>query len=141
MTEQKPIALNKGDIDSLKSIFENSEIISDEDKKSLNQKREKSRKNSITLGEVFLFCFDTLSDYSYLFEDEENKDLRKRMEDYMLAFFDIIPSLRVLVEDYEEDDVCSYYDGARIKEYVTSRRERMGKLINLFFGVIMGEEE
>lgn len=139
-TEQKLIVLIKADIDILKSIFEDSEIIRDEDKKVLNQKRDKSRKDNIVLGDLFLFCFDTLSDYSYLFEDEDNKDLRKNVENYLFTFYDLIPRLRELVSNYEDGEVGSYFDGEKVKDYVTLYREKMGKLVNVFFGIVSGEE-
>lgn len=137
-SEQKIISreLSKEDIDSLKSVFENSEIISDEDRKTLNQKREKARKNNIVLGELFLYVYDTLSDYSYLFESEDNKDLRKGVEGYLLTFFDIVPKLRELIVDYEEGEIGSWWDGERIKDYIVEFRDRMSKLINVFFNII-----
>jgi hypothetical protein len=140
MNKEKVVTLSKKDIDSLKSIFEDGEIISDEEKKVLGKKRNEARKNGIILGELALFCFDTLSDYSYLFEIEENSGLKKRVEDYLSTFSDIIPKLRELVSDYEEDRVGSWGDGERIKEHVILNREKMSKLTNVFFGIVSGEE-
>ena len=136
MTEQKLIILNKKDIDSLKSIFEDSEIISDENKKSLTQKRERARTDNLVLGTLFLFSFDTLSDYSHLFENEDNKKLGKNVNGYLSGFSDVVSKLRELLGDYEEDSIGSYYDGERIKDYVKPNRQKMSSLVNILILVI-----
>ena len=140
MTEQKLVILGKEDIDSLKSVFEDSEIISDEDKKMLNQKREKSRTNNLILGQIFLYSFDTLSDYSHLFEIEDNKNLRRNVKGYLSDFSKIVSELRELIGNYEEGQIGSYWDAERIKDYVKPNRDKMSGLVNIFFGIISGEE-
>ena len=83
MIQNPKLMLSKEDIDSIKSVFEESEVIGDELKKTLNNNRDRSRKSDIALGELFLFSYTTLSDYSYLFEDEENKGLRNSYRLYV----------------------------------------------------------
>ena len=138
MIEQKLVILTKKDIDSLKSIFENSEIISDEDKKALNLKREKARKNNLVMGDLFLYCFDVLSDYSHLFESED-KNFEKNIKGYLTDFSKIVGELRELIESYEEGEIGSYFDGERIRDYVRPNREKMSGLVNIFFSIISGE--
>lgn len=140
MTEQKLVRLGKQEIDDMQSIFEDAEIISDDEKKSLNQKRERGRTDNLVLGQLFLYCFDILSDYSYLFESEEKKNLQKNVQVYLVSFLGIVPKLRDLLGNYEENGIGSYWDGERIKDYVRPNRDKMNSLVNVFFGIIRGED-
>jgi hypothetical protein len=136
--EQKLVNLSKEDTDSLKSIFEDTEIISDDEKKSLIQKRNKSRKDSIVFGDVFLYCYDTLSECINLFQGEDSLD--ERIKTYLSQFSGMTDDLRTLAENYNDSQIESFWDGEMIKDFVRSRREKMNSLIKLFFSVIGGED-
>lgn len=123
--------INKDDIEKIKELFEEADIIEDSDMKNLKKLQIESGADRVKLGKLFLICYDYLVNNSYLLS--KDKDLNKKLDDY-LSDFKRVNLLRNLFEEFRGGkEIGSYFTKEKIKDYINLRRKQMNSLINLFF--------
>jgi len=139
--EYKEVEFSEEELEKIKITFEEKENIQDEDLEKLKQLKIKSGTDSITLGQLFMTCYNYLNGYLYLLSDKDDKEkskLEKKLNDYLSNFQ--VENLRILIEEYNDGvEFGSYYIGERIKDLANAQRTKLNKLIELFFKVF-GED-
>lgn len=138
--EQKinEIIFSDEEIESIKTIVQNAEIISSEELENLIEIKNNLHSNDSNIGILFIKCYNLLEiNYSKI-KKEDNK-LSKKIENYLKSFK--ISGLRELVEDYGNGKgYGSYLTKEKIKIIINYKREDYIDLIKFFFN-IFGEEE
>jgi len=137
--ECKEIEFTEEELDKIKTKLEEVETIEDTDLENLKKLKVKSGTDSIILGQLFMTCYNYISGYAYLLFDKDDKqDLEKKLNEYLNNFQ--IEALRNLIEEYKDGkEIGSYYIGERIRDLANKQRNKLNKLIELFFKVF-GEE-
>jgi len=102
-----------------------------EDKKAWKLRRIRAGTNRIEFAELFLECFDVLSNNAHLTQESLQDELKKCIE--------IADELRILLEDYH-NDVGKWFAEERIKDSVKNKREVMSQIIVLFSQIFLQEE-
>jgi len=135
--EYKETNFTEAEIEKIKSTFEEKDTIEDEDIEKLRKDKIKSGVDSITLGKLFITCYNYLNGSSYLLfdkDDEEKQKLEEKLNQYLNNFQ--IENLRSLIEKYGDGkEFGSYYIGERIKDITNKQRDKLNNLIELFFKV------
>lgn len=91
MTEEKPEEKKKpketftdSEVDKIKSIIESKDLVSDDEKEKLKPLLSSSIGDDVALAVLFARCFSNLNMVgSSLFEADESKDFRSKIEKYL----------------------------------------------------------
>ena len=116
------------DIEKLKEILEEIDLIEDDDLTKLKE----LKGNRINLAKLFVKCFDLLNDNLYQFKEEE-ENVKKYLSEFN------VKEIRILVEEFD-GELGSYYKGEKIKRIVDLSREKFNGLIQNFFK-LFGDED
>ena len=128
--QNKEIFLSPEEKAFIKEIFEEKEIIDEDELKRLKELRSKCGLNSIVFGELYLNCFGYFSNNLHLFESEGYFNNLKSV----INEFDKVEELRNLFENYGNgEEWGAHYTGEKIKYLVNKDRNKLNKLVNLFF--------
>jgi hypothetical protein len=113
------------EITEIKTEIELSEIEIDANEiTTLAEKRTAINNNSISLGILYLRCYEFTKRFS---------SIEKIME--ILKFYEPEESFMNLIEDYQSESYGNNYISLRIIDYVREERERMDSFIELFFNI------
>src|SRR3990167_9710272 len=125
--------INETEIEQIVECLSDKDIIEDEEIYIL--RKLKMQNDSVSFGKIFLVCYDYFNDNIYLIEDE---GIKKKIEESLKRFDVYI--LRDSVENYYDGTSWgSYYEGEKIKQFVSENRKEMNLLINIFFRILGGE--
>jgi len=125
------------DIENLKSITEDKNLIEDSDEliKEINKSISGSE---IELAKKVIQCYDILDTNSFQFKNEE-KDYSKKIEEYLSKFN--ISEIRSLITEYGDGTgYGSYLLGENIKRNVNSNRKTYMELIKFFLRIFSEED-
>ena len=135
---QKNIELSDEEIEEIKEIIGDKEIIEDEDLEVLKKDKNKAGCDRICLGRIFLKCYDTLRYNLYLLSGK--KVIYDKLRDFLNEFEDI-EKIKNNFEHYKDgEEFGSYYDAENIKAWVSKNKESVDNLIQLFFNIFGGED-
>jgi len=118
------------DIEKLKEFDE--EIVTEKELKKLKEMKSQSGFDRIILAKLFLNCFDLFKNNLFLFKEEE-KNVKKYLSNFDVA------QIRILVMEFGEGGLGTYFKKERISNIVDSKREDFDNLIQTFFK-LFGEE-
>lgn len=110
------------DKESIRGIFQDKEIFTDDEIKIIKKERNKSGTNSVVLAKLFLLSYDTFYNNLHLLKD---------FDDYLKKFEKLAEDLRFLIEKYERTEINQYFAEQRIIKRM--ERESMKELVGLFF--------
>jgi hypothetical protein len=129
--DTKKIKFSDEEIDSLKTIFSDKEII--EQEKFDELKKLKESMNEVNLGILFRDCFNILEINCECFKDEE-KDYSKKLNLFLKSFD--VNEIRSLLRDYGNGkEYGDYLIERNIKRIVEANRDKYLELINFFFKI------
>jgi len=134
--ENKKDKITNEDINKIKGILEEKEIIEDSEMTNLKKLQIESGTDCVKLGKLFLICYDYLANNSYLLSEDEN--INKKLDDY-LSDFNVV-DLRILLERYGEGGIGTYFQKQKIQDMVNDNREKFNGLIQTFFKLFEEED-
>ena len=120
------------DIEKLKDILEDADVVEDKDLERLKELKNKIGFNRVSFAKLFLECYDILGNNLYLFGDEE-ENVKKYLSEFNV-------DVRTLLEDYGEGKLGTYFTKEKINAIVDSNREKMNGLIQTFFKLFSEED-
>jgi hypothetical protein len=132
------IKFSEEEIEDLKTIIADKELIDDEDLEQLKNQKKKLTGNDVTLGILFIKCFDVMFLNLDQFKKSEEK-INKKIATFLNSFE--IDSLRHFVNEYGEGkEYGDFIAEQNIMSVVSNNRESFLELIRLFFQIFGGED-
>jgi len=120
-------------IEKLKEIIEDEDIVEDKDSERLKELKNKIGSSRIVFARLFLECFDILGNNLYLFKEEESN-----VKSYLSEFK--VTAIRTLLEEFGEGKLGTYFTKEKINSIIDSNREKMNGLIQTFFKLFSEED-
>jgi len=125
--QDSKIFLTKEEKEKIKSVFVDEDLIEDDEITILKKLRNESLADSIKLGKLYLNCYSILSNNLHLFEVN---NLKKILNEFYAE------ELRNLFEDYGKGEEWGSHNASeKIKDLIKLNRNKLNKIINLFFEV------
>lgn len=130
--------VKKDNLENLRSIVDDKDIIKEKKIEELSKKRESAIRNNLALGELVLECESILKDNLDKFKDDTNDE-----RDFVKTLIEgvDIKSLRLAFSEYDYgNSIGDYQIKLRICEIVEEKRDSYRKLVNSFFEIFGGED-
>jgi len=126
------------EIETIKNVFEEKMVISNNDKKFLNKLKNKMNTDAVSFGRVFLYFYDIFFMNLHIISNIE-KDIGEKIENWIFRFHSV-ERLRYLFDEYGDgEEWGSHYIRDEIKILINKNRKNISEFVA--FGMsLIGEE-